>query len=366
MQDASRGGAQLAVQASPQGQTDARETLCVAIASGGRESLLRTLDSIAAQRLERALTLKIAVADDSTDGATTARVNAWLQREGANAPPVATCRVGARNIAIARNACLDLAGDATYLAFIDDDEWAAPDWLERMVRALDAFDADAVVGPVFPHYPADTPAWLVAANPMHVPWGKRGRVLTTGRTSNVLMRYDGFRRAGLTFDERLGRTGGEDTAYFYAAHCAGLKLVATDDAKVFERVPAARLQRRYLKTRMLRAGQTYAQLMLSPQMATQTGGSGQASQGHGGDDHRGHGHRGLDHGRLGRSTMWTAWRLVRFGDALGKCALAYALSGLLRPLDRGRALRMRMRAWLNRGKVRHFIGAPLPEMYGGG
>ena len=40
-----------------------------------------------------------------------------------------------------------------YLAFLDDDEEADPDWLAHFLDTLQKFGADAVVGPVLPRFP---------------------------------------------------------------------------------------------------------------------------------------------------------------------------------------------------------------------
>ena len=53
----------------------------------------------------------------------------------------------ARNISIARNACLE-AASAPLVAFIDDDEIARPGWLAGLVADMDAPNADVVFGKV--------------------------------------------------------------------------------------------------------------------------------------------------------------------------------------------------------------------------
>ncbi len=66
-----------------------------------------------------------------------------------------------RGIPQARNAALDAARElgATHVAFIDDDETAAPDWLAALWAAMVESGADAVLGCTRYIYPADASPW---------------------------------------------------------------------------------------------------------------------------------------------------------------------------------------------------------------
>lgn len=71
----------------------------------------------------------------------------------------------ARNISVARNACLN-AARAPLVAFLDDDETARPDWLANLIARHEATKASVVFGKVKAIYAADAPAWMPAAD-MH-------------------------------------------------------------------------------------------------------------------------------------------------------------------------------------------------------
>ena len=61
-----------------------------------------------------------------------------------------------QNIALARNACIQMAtGDL--VAFIDDDEEPANNWLLRLYETLIESGADGVLGPVFPKFEDSAP-----------------------------------------------------------------------------------------------------------------------------------------------------------------------------------------------------------------
>jgi succinoglycan biosynthesis protein ExoM len=64
----------------------------------------------------------------------------------------------ARNISVARNACLD-AATAPLVAFIDDDEVASPEWLVALVGTWESSNADVVLGPVQALYGARLCGW---------------------------------------------------------------------------------------------------------------------------------------------------------------------------------------------------------------
>jgi succinoglycan biosynthesis protein ExoM len=167
----------------------------------------------------------------------------------------------ARNISVARNACLD-AARADLLAFIDDDETAAPDWLASLLRRMKATGADVVLGPVRAQYGPDAPAWLVAGD-FHSfgPAFRANGDIDTGYSSNVLIRRAAI--GGIRFDPALGRTGGEDTLFFSQIHAAGARLDYAEDALVFERTPPARAKLSWLIQRSYRSGQTHARMLRS-------------------------------------------------------------------------------------------------------
>ena len=162
----------------------------------------------------------------------------------------------ARNISIARNACLD-AASAEWIAFIDDDEQATPHWLGALMREAARGDWDAVLGPVQAIYPESIPRWIQrgdfhSTRPVYV----RGRI-ETGYTGNVLIRRSVVERAKLRFRNELGRSGGEDVDFFYRLRDAGGLIGFAPDAVALEAVPPARACLAWLLKRSFRAGQTH-------------------------------------------------------------------------------------------------------------
>jgi succinoglycan biosynthesis protein ExoM len=221
-----------------------------------RPSLEATLRSLATQQMPRKGKLRIIVADN--DDAPTAQVLAE-QAASILGLDVHYVHAPARNISVARNACLD-AARAPLVAFIDDDEEAAPGWLESLVRGLEAASADIVFGPVQAVYLEAAPAWLRSADLHSIrPAFRSGGRIETGYTCNVLMRRESI--GEMRFDPALGRSGGEDTQFFYGLARRGARLAFRADAWTTEIVTPGRASLRWLLRRNFGAGQAHARML---------------------------------------------------------------------------------------------------------
>ncbi len=223
----------------------------VCICTFRRTYLSETLRSVSACA-DSAVDMRIIVADNDTVPSAQPLVDAFASEV---AFPVIYLHAPDRNISLARNACLD-AASADFIAFVDDDEHVTPQWLKALIQAAETTEADVVLGPVTAVYSDDAPGWMRRGD-FHstVPAYVNGSI-QTGYTCNVLMRCKEPFRA-LQFDIALGRSGGEDTDYFYRLRDLGACIVFASDALVYEPVPAERAQMIWLLRRRLRSGQTY-------------------------------------------------------------------------------------------------------------
>jgi succinoglycan biosynthesis protein ExoM len=225
----------------------------VGVCTYRRESVLETLRSLAAQALPATVAMRVIVADNEPAPTAASRVRAAAAAFGLD---LLYLHAPANNICAARNAILDaLQGD--YLAFIDDDQIAAPDWLARLVTAIQRQGCDAVLGPVTALYPPEAPRWI-ATGDFHSfrPVRVRGRILK-GYTCNVLIRTESIRRHGLRFDLSLGQTGGEDDDFFYQLTDAGGTIGYAACAHVYEPAPPSRATLGWLLRRSFRSGQSH-------------------------------------------------------------------------------------------------------------
>lgn len=160
----------------------------------------------------------------------------------------------ARNISIARNACLD-AATAPLVAFIDDDETARPGWLAELIASAETTGAGVVFGRVIATYDKDAPAWIRAADLHSAPPPFRNGKIAGGYTCNVLMRREAV--GALRFDPVFGKSGGEDTTFFAQLQSNGVPMTFADRAVTDDPVPQSRSNLEWLKTRAYRAGQTW-------------------------------------------------------------------------------------------------------------
>jgi succinoglycan biosynthesis protein ExoM len=222
-----------------------------------RASLADTLASLAALHIPEGAILKVIVADNDI----------WPSARGlvgsisGNFPhQLVHVHAPARNISIARNACLD-AAEGDFLAFVDDDEVVTRPWLARLLDTALSTGADAVLGPVRANYRPDAPAWMRQTDSHSTfPVRVKGEI-RTGYTCNVLLNRTSPAIRELRFDLALGRSGGEDTDFFARLHQAGGSIEYAPEAWVEEPVPQARARFDWLARRRFRMGQTHGRLV---------------------------------------------------------------------------------------------------------
>lgn len=234
-------------------------TVDIGICTYQRMHVALTLISIAELLPAPDCTIRIIVADNDETPSAQVLVAETAAKYGLN---VTYVHAPAKNISIARNACLD-AATADYLAFIDDDELVGGDWLKEILHTMRETEAAAVLGPVIAVYNEESPKWLLRGNfhstyPVHV----KGRI-TTGYCGNVLIDRRHPALAGLRFDEALGIRGGEDTAFFTQVSRNKGRIIYSREALVYEPVTPERATLKWLMRRRARYGETHAQMQLA-------------------------------------------------------------------------------------------------------
>ncbi len=232
-------------------------TVDIAICTFRRPHIATTLASLSALQLPPGVTTRILVADNDDTPSAQGLVMATAAAHGLN---VTYLHAPARNISIARNACLD-AATADYLAMIDDDETVSPGWLAALLDCAKQSGAEAMLGPMQALYAADCPRWIRRGDYHSTrPVWVGGRILT-GYTTNALIDLRSPLVAGLRFRLAFGVSGGEDTDYFTRLTRAGGRIAYAEAALSYEPVPAARANWRWLVRRRFRYGQTHGQLL---------------------------------------------------------------------------------------------------------
>ena len=126
--------------------------------------LLRCLKSL--EELTGGLSLRVIVGDNDVQQKQGIEVCRALEIEGFQYPLKAIA-VEQRGIAPNRNALVAEAisdPDIEFIAMIDDDEWAHPEWLSELMRLQKQFDADIVGGPVLRTFETPVPDYVAKAN----------------------------------------------------------------------------------------------------------------------------------------------------------------------------------------------------------
>ncbi|AZO72119.1 MULTISPECIES: glycosyltransferase [unclassified Mesorhizobium] len=229
----------------------------ICICTFRRAELADTLRSIAALERPAGFEIGVVVADNDDEPTAQSQVKAMAQELKL---PIRYRHAPARNISIARNACLD-ASVSDLVAFIDDDETASPGWLAELVATAEATGATAVLGPVRATYRQDAPDWMRKGD-FHstLPVWVRGEI-RTGYTCNVLLRMTEESLRNRRFSLARGQTGGEDTEFFDGMVKSGGRIAFAPRAFVDEVVPRSRAAFEWLRRRHFRFGQTHGHLI---------------------------------------------------------------------------------------------------------
>ena len=295
--------------------------ITVCVASIGRNSLLDTLDSLSKCKLQQSVSFNVVVADDSSNKLVAMLLSEHIARWTF---PIKIVNSSSNNISVARNLCMSNAsGD--FLAFIDDDEMADENWLYNFVDLINSSQADAAFGPVDAIYPVESKKWICLAEPFVKYVGKRGDEVATGSTCNAFVRKSIIESLNLSFRSELGRSGGEDTAFFTEISRGGGKLVASDDALVYERVPVERLTIAHLSKRYIRGGQTYASIFFSLRNPS--------------------------------------FKIALYIAALAKVIVFFWIVIFLSLFRKDIALKYAFRLWLNLGKLRNLLNMRIINLY---
>ena len=162
-----------------------------------------------------------------------------------------------QSIALARNKAVQNASGA-YIAFIDDDELPARNWLKSLFAACDKYGVDGVLGPVKPSFGDGVPPWIVRGKFYDRPCYVTGFVLAHGqtRTGNVLLKEYVLRETNSPFRPEF--RAGEDVDFFRRGIEQGRVFIWCNEAVVYEAVPPSRWKRMYLLRKALLRGASAA------------------------------------------------------------------------------------------------------------
>jgi glycosyltransferase involved in cell wall biosynthesis len=218
------------------------------------EYLCRTLKALRAQETGNLFTYSVVVVDNDALASARSTVSEFASLGG---HPVKFVVEPQKNIACARNtAAAQAHGD--YIAFVDDDEYPAQDWLFKLFQTCKRADVDGVLGPVKPYFDFAPPSWVTKGAFFERPSHPTGMVLSWSdtRTGNVLFSRRILPKNEAPFRVELG-TAGSDMDFFRRLMDQGRVFIWCEEAVVFEVVPPSRCRLSYLLKRALMRGSKF-------------------------------------------------------------------------------------------------------------
>lgn len=232
-------------------------TVVVCILTYKRPELLRkSLRSVLRQNLKNETRIRIIVIDN--DKAETGRiaVESFENDKHISVQYVVEPRKGLAN---ARNKALTESGQCNYVIFLDDDEEAGPEWIERLLATQSQTNADVVCGPVIPEFEVEK-EWARNGG-FYLPRNLANlSVIRYAETNNVLMAQAIACR--YRFDEKFNHTGGEDTHFFEEIYINGGRFNWARNAWVKEAVPESRLKCSWIIRRSFSSANRFTRAML--------------------------------------------------------------------------------------------------------
>jgi len=218
------------------------------------EFLKRLLNALGEQETGGLFTYSIVVADNDRLQSGEAVVEDFRK---SHSVAIRYCVEGRQNIALARNQAIENA-DGDFVAFIDDDEFPAGNWLLNLFRACEQYQVDGVLGPVRRHFDETPPKWIVKGEFYERPIHPTGLPVlwSLGRTGNVLLRKTVFTPGEPPFRPEFRH--GEDQDFFRRAIASGRQFIWCSDAIAYEVVPPVRWKRTFMLKKALLRGATAA------------------------------------------------------------------------------------------------------------
>lgn len=212
--------------------------------------LLRLLEELSLQETQGLFTYSVSIVDNDRTGSAASVVEEYA---AASKMQIRYMQEPNRGIARARNKVVTQTG-GDYLAFIDDDEFPARDWLLNALLDCRRFNADGVLGPVHCVFEGKPPVWVEKSQILQRKTHPGGQLVKWrgSRTSNVLIKHNVVLGDAAPF--RVDIRAGEDQEFFYRKTNEGHRFVWSDRAIVSEVIPPARCRRRYIVRRALLQG----------------------------------------------------------------------------------------------------------------
>lgn len=218
------------------------------------ELLKKLLKSINEQSVDKDISIEIIVVDN--DSSQAGRI-IFEEFSSISKFPIKYFVQPLKNISITRNKAIsEASGD--YIFFIDDDEYAEPNWIYNTMTCLEKFNADAVFGSVLSYFDDNTQDWIKSNQMFQREIQETGTTPKFTRTGNCLIKAGVLKSVEGPFDIQYGVTGGSDSHLFTILSKKGAKFIYCAESIVYEYVPPERANMNWLLKRSIRTGNSYA------------------------------------------------------------------------------------------------------------
>ena len=229
--------------------------VCISVCTRQRPNMLtRLIESFFTLRIPPGIRVNLEVVENDTEQRSKELVESFSSSHDRRVSYHFEPNLG---IPLARNRCIREAAalGASFIAFVDDDEWFTPDWLENIWQHSQKHDHNAVIqGIVISCLDDDSPA--IYQRFFQRPTPEHGSPRNRCFTYNLLMPMTIFEQFSNRFDESRPLAGGTDSKLFRELHVLGVPMYNCVDAVMYERVPRSRANLRWLSKRFFRIGLT--------------------------------------------------------------------------------------------------------------
>ena len=204
--------------------------------------------------------LNILVVDNDKDKSAEAitlelseRLQGFLKIEYHSCPVKGLSNV--RNELLTRS--IDLKAD--YLAFVDDDEYVSPQWLNELLKTMITNKGDVIMAPVIAVLQPGVSRYLSCwfQKPFYVDNQRLDHI----RFGNLLISSRSVTERNIRFDQRFNATGGEDSYFGHQMIEQGASVYWSAGAVIFETIPESRVRLNWLFKRRFNGALTFTKIL---------------------------------------------------------------------------------------------------------
>lgn len=231
----------------------------VCIATYKRPILLKKLvDSLSVQKINDNINFEIIIVDNDPDESAKSIIENY---QAAGSTTIKYYTQPIKNISLTRNKCVTNAS-GEYIMFIDDDEVAAPEWIQSMVDTIINYNADAAFGRVLSHFDEGAPEWIKTNQLYNRETPPTGTEALLTRSGNCIIKASILKNIPGPFNPDYGITGGEDTYLFEGLRKRGAKFVNCYEGWISEYIPPERATLSYIMKRSYIRGNNFTRRYL--------------------------------------------------------------------------------------------------------